>query len=291
LGHDRPMRPPETPVTSRTEMGTDILCPMVAPIPSSGDARPRVALFVTCLVDALYPRVGMAAVELLERQGVEVVFPESQTCCGQPAFTAGHRQEARRLASSFLDVFGPLVEGGEVDAVVAPSGSCVATVRHSFQILFEDGAARETLARARLVADHTYELSAYLVDVLGVVTTGAGATGRITYHACCHLLRELGVDRQPRTLLENLRGAELVELEEAEECCGFGGAFSVWNPEISTEMGRRKARHLESTGARLVAVGDVGCMTHINGILVRGGHECRAVHTAELLAGDHEDGE
>ena len=135
-----------------------------------------------------------------------------------------------------------------------------------------------------------YELTAYLVDVLGVESTGATAEGPVTYHACCHLSRDLGVDRQPRTLLGNLEGAELVELEEDDECCGFGGAFSVWIPEISTAMGLRKARHLDATGAEIVAVGDVGCMAHINGILVRGGHRCRAVHIAELLAGDHEGG-
>ncbi len=260
--------------------------------------RPKVALFVTCMVDALYPRVGMAAVELLERHGSDVIFPEGQTCCGQPAFNAGHRKEARKLASNFLDVFGPLLESGEVDAVVAPSGSCVATVKHSFRILMEEGATEkmrektgeEIGERARIVADDTHELTAYLVDVLGVESTGARAEGPVTYHACCHLLRDLGVDRQPRMLLEGLEGAELVELSEAQECCGFGGAFAVWNSEISTAMGRRKAHHLDASGADIVAVGDVGCMTHINGVLVRGGHRCRAVHIAELLAGDEERG-
>ncbi len=240
------------------------------------------------MVDAMYPRVGMASVELLERHGAEVVFPENQTCCGQPAFTSGHWKEARKLALSFLDVFGPLVEGGEVDAIVAPSGSCVAYVKHSFRILLEGGAPKETRERARLVGDRTHELTEYLVDALGVETTGTKSTRSITYHACCHLLRELRVDRQPRTLLESLEGGELVDLEESEECCGFGGAFAVLNSEISTEMGRRKARHLDASGAQVVAVGDVGCMTHLNGILVRGGHRCRAVHIAELLAGDDE---
>jgi len=265
-----------------------MLCSMSQSTPSSGRPPPKVALFVTCMVDAMYPRVGMAAVALLERHGAEVVFPEGQTCCGQPAFNAGHRDEARTLASNFLDVFGPLIEGGEVDAIVAPSGSCVATVKHSFRILMEEGASDEMRDRAHLVGDHTHELTEYLVDVLGVETTGAKAHGPITYHACCHLLRDLGVDRQPRLLLDNLEGPELVELEEAEECCGFGGAFAVWNSEISTEMGLRKARHLDASGAESVAVGDVGCMTHINGILVRVGHRCRAVHIAEILSGDRE---
>jgi len=242
--------------------------------------RPKVALFVTCMVDVMYPRVGLAA----------VVFPEGQTCCGQPAFNAGHRKEATKLAANFLAVFGPLVESGEVDAVVAPSGSCTATVRHSFRVLMEEGATQQLRDWARLVGDHTHELSEYLVDVLGVEATGAEASCTLTYHACCHLLRDLRVDRQPRTLLENLRGSDLIDLEEAEECCGFGGAFAVWNAEISTEMGLRKARHLDATGAEIVAVGDVGCMTHINGILVRRGHRCRAVHIAELLIDDPEGG-
>lgn len=263
-----------------------MLCSMMHPTPSSIDPPPKVALFVTCMVDSLYPSVGMATVELLERHGAHVVFPDDQTCCGQPAFNAGHRDEARKLAANFLDVFGPLLENGEVDAVVAPSGSCVAMVRHSFQILMEEGPDSRTRERARLVAARTHELSEYLVDVLGVEATKASASGSVTYHACCHLLRDLKVDRQPRTLLGNLKGVEMVDLEEAEECCGFGGAFAVWNSEISTEMGLRKARNLDASGAEVVAVSDVGCMTHINGILIRGGHRCRAVHIAELLAGD-----
>ena len=265
-----------------------MLWTMVHPTSLSDGSRPKVALFVTCMVDAMYPRVGMASVELLEQHGAEVVFPENQTCCGQPAFNAGHRKEARKLALSFLDVFGPLVEGGEVDAIVAPSGSCVATVKHSFHILLEDRVPEDIRERARLVGERTHELTEYLVDVLGVESTGARVTRPITYHACCHLLRELEVDRQPRALLQSLQGGDFVELEEAEECCGFGGAFAVWNPEISTEMGQRKARHLDATGAELVAVGDVGCMAHINGVLVRGGHRCRAVHIAEILAGNDE---
>ena len=265
-----------------------MLCAMVHPTSPSDGPRPKVALFATCMVDTMYPRVGVASVELLERHGASVVFPDNQTCCGQPAFTAGHRKEARKLAVSFLDVFGPLVEGDQVDAIVAPSGSCVTTVKHSFGILLQEGVSEKTEEQARLVAERTYELTEYLVDVLGVETTGAKATGSLTYHACCHLLRELRVDRQPRMLLENLEGGDFVELEESEECCGFGGGFAVWNSEISTEMGRRKARHLDATGAQAVAVGDVGCMTHMNGILVHGGHRCRAVHIAELLAGEDE---
>lgn len=250
--------------------------------------RPRVALFVTCMVDAMYPDVGVATVELLERHGAHVVFPEDQTCCGQPAFNAGDRKGATKLALRFLDVFGPLVERGDVDAIVAPSGSCASMVRHSFRILLENGGPAGAPERARCVAERTYELTEYLVDVLGVESAGGHRSGPTTYHACCHLKRELGVDRQPRLLLEAMEGAEMVELQGADECCGFGGVFALWNAEISTEMGRRKARHLDASGADIVAMGDVGCVTHMNGILIRDGHTCRAVHVAELLAGEGE---
>ena len=260
-----------------------MLCPMLDSTPLPSGRTPRVALFVTCMVDVMYPDVGMAAVRLLRDHGTEVVFPEGQTCCGQPAFNSGRRAEARKLAAGFLDVFGPLLESGVVDAIVAPSGSCAAMVRHSYDVLLADE-SRDVAERARRVAERTYELTEYLVDVLGVESTDSRSDQRITYHACCHLLRDLGVDRQPRLLLEGLRDEGVVDLEGAEECCGFGGVFALWNAEISTEMGRRKARNLDATGAEVVAVADVGCMTHMNGILTRDGHRCRAVHIAELLA-------
>ncbi|KPK79027.1 MAG: Fe-S oxidoreductase [Gemmatimonas sp. SM23_52] len=246
-------------------------------------SRPRVALFVTCMVDTLYPRVGMAAVDLLERHGADVVFPHEQTCCGQPAFNAGYRADARRMARHFLAVFWPLIDQRRIDAIVAPSGSCVAMVRHFYRILFDEAASDEDRRRALQVGAATYELTEYLVDVLGVEVIDAQVKGKLTYHPCCHLLRELGVDAQPRRLLAGLRGAELVELPGADECCGFGGLFALKNAEISTAMGRRKARNLAASGADLVVMNDVSCMTHLNGILKRQGHRCRAVHIAELL--------
>jgi len=248
--------------------------------------RPRrVALFVTCMVDTLYPGVGLAAARLLERHGVEVSFPERQTCCGQPAFNTGDRREALVMARHFLDVFWPLLSGGRVEAVVAPGGSCVAMVTHYYEVLCSDAEDAPLLERAQLVRDHTFELSQYLVDVLGVREADAHFDGRLTYHPCCHLLRELRVDTQPRQLLEGVRGADLVDLPGAEECCGFGGLFAIKNAEISTAMARRKAAHLASTGADVVAVCDVSCMTHLNGLLRRQGARCRAVHIAELLTG------
>jgi L-lactate dehydrogenase complex protein LldE len=181
----------------------------------------RVALFVTCMVDMLYPEVGMAAVELLERQGIEVVFPEEQTCCGQPAFNAGYRDEAIVLARRFVDIFEPLVRSGRVDAVVAPSGSCVTMTTHFYDLLFADQDDTGYRARTATLAAATFELTEFLVDVLGVTDVGARFPGKVTYHACCHLLRELGIDRQPHALLDAVAEAEQVPLTGADECCGF----------------------------------------------------------------------
>lgn len=243
----------------------------------------RVALFVTCMVDMLYPAVGMATVELLERCGVETIFPAEQTCCGQPAFNAGYRNEARLLAERFLDIFEPLVRTGQVDAIVAPSGSCVTMTSHFYAALFEDQSNSSTYHRAQALAAVTFELTEFLVDVLGVTDLGSRFQGKVTYHACCHLLRELGIDEQPRQLLAQLPGAALVELNGAEECCGFGGLFAIKNAGISTAMGQRKTRNLAATDADVVALCDVSCMTHINGLLSRQAQRCRAVHIAEVL--------
>lgn len=242
----------------------------------------RVALFVTCMVDIIYPEVGMATAELLERCGVEVVFPFEQTCCGQPAFNSGFWEEARPLARRFIDIFEPLVRSGEVDAVVAPSGSCTTMVSHFYRLLLQDEPGYR--ARAESLGAATFELTEFLVDVLGVEDVGARCPGRLTYHACCHLLRELKVDRQPRALLRHVQDAETVELPGAEDCCGFGGLFAIKNSEISAAMGQRKVQNIVKSGADVVALCDVSCMTHINGLLSRQGQRCRAVHIAQVLA-------
>ena len=243
----------------------------------------RVALFVTCMVDMLYPDVGMAAVDLLEREGVDVVFPYEQTCCGQPAFNAGYRDEARALAVRYLDVFEPFLKEGLVDAIVTPSGSCAGMVTHFYSVLFEDPMMQTNRLRAEALAEVTFELTEFLVDVLGVTDTGSEFQGKLTYHASCHNLREMEVDRQPRALLEHVEGAELVELAGDDECCGFGGLFAIKNAEISTAMGQRKCVNLAQTDADVVTLCDVSCMTHINGLLERQGQHIRAVHIAEIL--------
>jgi L-lactate dehydrogenase complex protein LldE len=245
-----------------------------------------VAFFVTCMVDQLYPDVGIAAVDLLERFGTDVVFPDAQTCCGQPAFNAGYRAEARAMAIHFIDVFWPLLDAGEVDAIVAPSGSCVAMVKNHYPLLFETEHDVQYLARSVAVADSVYELTQYLVDVLGIEDTAASFSERLAFHPCCHLQRELDVDAQPRVLLSNLRNAEVVDLPNETECCGFGGLFALKNAEISVEIGRRKVRNIDASGADFVAVNDVSCMAHMNGILKREGKSQRVVHVAELLNGN-----
>jgi L-lactate dehydrogenase complex protein LldE len=241
----------------------------------------RVALFVTCMVDMIYPEVGLATVDLLERQGIEVVFPVEQTCCGQPAFNAGFRNEARVLGRRFLDIFEPLVRTGQVEAIVAPSGSCTTMTSHFYEVLFDAEPAER--ARAEALAEVTFELTQFLVDVLGVTDTGSRFAGKVTYHDCCHTLRELGIREQPRQLLSHLEAGEVVELTGADECCGFGGLFSIKNADISTAMGQRKTRNLAESGADVVAMCDVSCMTHINGLLKRQAQRCRAVHIAEVL--------
>lgn len=247
--------------------------------------RPRVAFFVTCMVDRLYPSIGTASVELLERFGASVLFPDDQTCCGQPAFNAGYRSDAREMARHFVDVFWPLIDQDKIDAIVAPGGSCVAMVKNSYPILFGDAGDTRWQQQAIEVGKRTYELTQYLVDILGVEDAGVSYNGTLTYHPCCHLLRELRVDRQPRLLLGGLKGATVTDLPGSDECCGFGGMFAIKNAAISTSMGRRKVENIQRSGADVVVVNDVSCMTHLNGLFERQGSSCRALHMAELLIG------
>ncbi len=233
-------------------------------------------LFVTCIIDTLYPETGESVVRVLEKAGVEVSFPPDQTCCGQPAFNAGLRHEARKMAIQTINAFesfpGP---------VVVPSGSCASMIRHSYDELFADDP--KWLPRVKSLAERTYEFSEFLVDVLGINDLGARYIGRITYHSSCHLLRGLGVDHQPRSLLAAIQDAELVELPDSGDCCGFGGVFSVEHPEISTAMLDRKIANIETSGADVVVACDAGCVTNINGGLHRKHKTQKAVHIADLL--------
>lgn len=238
-----------------------------------------VQLFVTCLIDTLKPEIGEAVVRVLERAGVSVTFPQGQTCCGQPAFNAGMRREARKLAEGTITVL-------EADSapVVVPSGSCTAMIRHSYPELFADDSG--WLARAQALAARTFELTEFLVDELGIIDLGTRYEGTLTYHPSCHLLRGIGVDRQPQALLAHVEGAEIVALPHAEECCGFGGVFSVEHPELSAEMLTRKMDNIAASGATTVVTCDTGCLLHINGGLHRQGREPCVKHIAEILAMD-----
>jgi L-lactate dehydrogenase complex protein LldE len=242
-------------------------------------SKPRVGLFVTCLVDLIRPSVGFAAVKLLEDAGCRVEVPV-QTCCGQPAFNSGDRGTARDLAERTIEAFRGF------DYVVAPSGSCAGMVRH-FPELFADDP--NWLPKARALADRTYELTSFLVDVLGVTAVDARFPGTVTYHDSCSGLRELGVRRQPRQLLASVEGLELVELRDSDVCCGFGGTFSVKYGDISGAIVSEKAGNILASGAPTVLAGDLGCLMNMAGKLSRDGRPIAVRHVAEVLAGMTDD--
>lgn len=240
------------------------------------DGMPNVQLFITCLVDTFFPETGEAMVSVLRRCGVSVDFPPDQTCCGQPPFNAGLRADARPIAEHTIRVF----ESTPGDVII-PSGSCATMVRESYLELFEGD--KVWYPRAKALASRTYEFTEYLVDVLNITDVGAHWEGKLAYHASCHLNRHLGVDRQPRALLAAVRGAEIVELPASDECCGFGGVFSVEHPELSTEMLKRKVSNLETSGSPTLVLADAGCRMHIAGGLQRMKKPQRVVHIAEVL--------
>ena len=237
----------------------------------------KVAFFVTCLIDQLCPNVGMAAVEVLERVGCEVTFDERQTCCGQPAFNTGYRTEARKFAKRIIEIF----EESDAEAIVSPSGSCTAMVKH-FHEVFPD--EPEWQDRAEQLARRTYEFGSFLVNVLGVADVGATSKVRATWHDACHGLRDLGIHDEPRRLLKNVRGLEFVEMENADVCCGFGGTFSVKYPEISAGILDNKIEMIEKSGADTVVSCDASCLMQIGGRLSRIGSKVQAKHLAEILA-------
>lgn len=237
----------------------------------------KVSLFVTCLVDQLWASVGTSSVEVLRRAGCEVEFDDRQTCCAQPAFNTGYRDEARAVAKRFIQVF----EESSADAIVSPSGSCTAMVQHYPELFAEDA---EWLKRAKAIAERTHELSSFLVRVLKIEDVGAAWQGRVTWHDACHGLRDLNVKREPRRLIRNVRGVEFVELDNADSCCGFGGTFSVKYPEISLAILDQKIEAIERAEVDAVVSGDASCLMQIGGRLSRKGSHVRVMHLAELLA-------
>lgn len=243
----------------------------------------RIALFVTCLADVLFPDVGKATVAVLERLGHEVVFPADQTCCGQMHTNTGYQGDAVSLVRHHVDVFEQALTDG-AEAVVAPSGSCAGSVRHQHAMLARRAGDEALAARAEAVAERTYELSELLVDVLGVTDVGASFPHRVTYHPTCHSLRMLRVGDRPLQLLREVRGIDLVELPAADTCCGFGGTFSVKNADTSTAMLADKMSAVLGTRAEVVTAGDASCLMHIGGGLSRLKTGVRTVHLAEILA-------
>ena len=235
-----------------------------------------IQLFITCLVDSFYPQTGEAIVDILRRLGVDVEFPRDQTCCGQPPFNAGLRAEARPIVEHTIRVF----ESTKGDIVV-PSGSCAHMIKHGYPELFADDPL--WLPRAQAVGNRVYEFTEYLVDKLGVTDLGATWNGALTYHPSCHALRGMNITYQPRALLEKVKGVTLVELPEAESCCGFGGIFSVEHPELSAEWLKRKIGNFETTEAPTMVVTESGCLMHIAGGLHRQKKKQRIVHIAEVL--------
>ena len=242
----------------------------------------RVALMVTCVNDAMFPGTGTAVVRLLRRLGVDVDFPEAQTCCGQPMVNTGYLDEAVPAVRSFVEAFSGY------DAVVAPSGSCAGSVRHQHRLVARRAGDPGLERAVDGTSPRTYELTEFLVDVLGVTDVGAYFPHTVTYHPTCHSLRMLGVGDRPRRLLEAVRGLRLVDLPNAEECCGFGGTFAMKNADTSVAMGADKARHVRDTGAEVLVAGDNSCLMHVGGLLSRGRSGVRVMHLAEVLASTEE---
>lgn len=245
----------------------------------------RVALFVTCLADTLFPEVGQASVAILERLGHEVLFPAGQTCCGQMHVNTGYVRDALALVRRYVEVFE------DSEAVVVPSGSCAGSVRHQHAMVARHCGDENLARRAEAVAARTYELSQFLVDVLGVEDVGAYFPHTVTYHPTCHSLRLLKVGDAPLRLLRAVRGVRLVELPGAEECCGFGGTFALKNSEVSTAMLADKMRAVLDSGAEMCAAGDSSCLMHIGGGLSRLRTGTRTIHLAQILASTRADAE
>lgn len=252
------------------------------PDAAPGQAVGRVAVMTTCMNDALFPDTPAAVVALLRRLGVDAEVPESQTCCAQPMVNTGYLDEAVPVVRNFADAFAGY------DAIVTPSGSCAGCVRHQHGIVAKRSGDSALEEAARSGAARVWELSEFLVDVLGVTDVGAHYPHRVTYHPTCHSLRMLGVGDRPERLLRAVDGLELVPLPGAEQCCGFGGTFALKNSDTSVAMGRDKVAGVVASGADVLVAGDNSCLMHVGGLLGRDGSPIRVVHLAEVLASTRE---
>lgn len=237
---------------------------------------PTIQLFITCLTDSFFPQTGQAVVDVFHRLGIDVEFANEQTCCGQPQFNAGLRKDARLVAEHTIKVF----ENTKGD-IVMPSGSCAHHFKHGYIELFEGDTL--WLPRAKALANRVYEFTEYLVDKLNVTNVGSKWDGLLTYHPSCHTLRGMNIDKQPRALLQNVKGATIVELPNDQECCGFGGIMSVEHPELSAEWLKRKIKNLSETQSPTLVVTDTGCLIHIAGGLKRQKKKQKVIHIAEIL--------
>jgi L-lactate dehydrogenase complex protein LldE len=238
---------------------------------------PRISLFVTCLVDLFYPEIGEATVRVLQKHGVSVDFPDGQICCGQPVYNSGFRADAAAVARHTMQVFK------NAETVVLPSGSCTDMVREHYAHLFDDPQEKEA---AKAFAHKCYELTEYLSNVLGVKEYASNFQGKITYHDSCHMCRGLGLKQEPRTAIAGVKGAELVEMPMSDECCGFGGSFSVRLPEVSEAIMAKKLQTAQSSGAELLVTADPGCMMHMAGGISRRKENMKVIHVAQVLAGE-----
>ncbi|MDO5721779.1 MAG: (Fe-S)-binding protein [Actinomycetaceae bacterium] len=243
----------------------------------------KIALFATCISDVMFPQASQATVHLLRRLGHEVVFPESQGCCGQMHINTGYYPEAVPLIKNHVKTFEPVLDG-EWDAIVVPSGSCTGSLRHQQEIVADQQDLPRLARRAQQIAEHTYELSELLVDVLGVEDVGAYFPHRVTYHPTCHSMRIAKVGDKPYRLLRNVEAIDFVELPEEASCCGFGGTFSLKNPDVSTAMLAQKMANVVSTKAEILVAGDYSCLMHIGGGLSRIRSGVRVMHLSEVLA-------
>lgn len=243
----------------------------------------NVSLFIPCTVNLFLPHIGEATVTLLRRLGINPVYHEEQTCCGQPAINAGYQKEAQKAAKHFIKVFG------DDEQVVSPSGSCVCTVKYHYPELFEN--EPEWRRRAEELAPRMFELSQYLVDVLNVEDVGASFAGKVTYHESCHILRGLGVSEQPKKLIKAVQGTQIVPLNAAESCCGFGGEFANNFPDISESMVKDKVENYLSSGADLLLLCEPGCLLNIGGFLSRNHPGKKAMHLASFLAPNGREGQ
>ena len=239
-------------------------------------AGEKVSLFIQCLVDSMFPETAEAMIAVFQRLNIAFDYPTEQTCCGQPAFNSGYRNDAAVAARRFVEIF----ENEEI--IVCPSGSCVHMVRHHYPELFKDDP--EMLARAIAVGKKTFEFTQYLVDELRLSNIGSEFNGSVTYHDSCHLSRGLGIKSQPRTLLHHIKGLEFIEMKDSDTCCGFGGTFAMNYPEISTAMVDDKIENILASGAEVVTGCDISCLMNIQGRLSRRGEDVKVMHIAELLA-------